>query len=88
MFKDCDVGSQEEEKESTDAKILEPPSPISIIEMKATLDDDLMDSESRNAISSVTAGCEGSDTSEVIRSCVCGGFMTSRDCIMCDSSEC
>ena len=87
MFKDCVIGSQEEEKESIDAKILEPPSPIRITEMKANLDD-LMDSESRNAISSVTAGCEGSDTSEVIRSCVCGGFMTSRDCIMCDSSEC
>ena len=29
-----------------------------------------------------------SDTSEVVRSCVCSGSIASRDCIMCDSTNC
>lgn len=29
-----------------------------------------------------------SDTSELITSCVCGGRVLSRDCIMCDSADC
>ena len=49
---------------------------------------DLYDSHSLNAVSAVTAGGVESDTSEVIKSCICGGTVFSRDCIMCDSEQC